>query len=205
VYDIRLLTLMSDVHIRAALKRELLSQYKDDDQTVIIEELGVQHGASRIDLAVVNGVLHGFELKSDRDTLTRLPEQARAYSSVFDHVTLVVAERHLCRAVDLVPVWWGIRVARGEPGGLSFCDLKLPMNNPSPDPLSVVSLLWRAEALTFLEELGGARGMHSWCRAEIYFELVSRAAFDHVRDRVRRCLRERQDWRSAGRRLSCGG
>ena len=73
VYDVLRLTLMSDACIRDALKRELLYEYKDDRQTVIIEELGVQHGTSRIDLAVVNGVLHGFELKSDRDTLTRLP------------------------------------------------------------------------------------------------------------------------------------
>jgi hypothetical protein len=204
VYDTWLLTPMGDVHIRAALKRDLLSQYKGDHQTVIIEELGVQHGASRIDLVVVNGVLHGFELKSDRDTLTRLPEQARAYNAVFDQVTLVVAERHLCRAVDLIPDWWGIRAARGETDGLSFCDLKLPMNNPSPDPLSVVSLLWRAEALDFLKELGGAQGMRSRSRADIYFEVISRAAFGRVRDRVRWCLRERQDWRAAGKRLSCG-
>jgi len=198
------ITPMNDAHIRAALKRELLLQYKDDRETVIIEELGIHHGTSRIDLAVVNGVLHGFELKSDRDTLTRLPEQASAYGSVFDRVTLVAAERHVRRAVDVVPSWWGIRVARAESGTLSFCDLKLPMDNPSPDPFSVASLLWRDEALSFLDELGGAKGMHSWTRAEIYFKLVDKAAFNRLRDRVRRCLRGRPDWRSAGRRLSCG-
>ena len=195
---------MNDVQIRTALKREILLQYKDDRETVVIEELGVHHGTSRIDLAVVNGVLHGFELKSDRDTLTRLPEQANAYGLVFDRLTLVVAERHLRRAVDVLPDWWGIRVARGDAGNLSFRDLKLPMNNPSPDPFSVVSLLWRNEALSFLEELGGASGLHSRSRAEIYFELVEKAAFNCLRDRVRRCLRDRRDWRSAGRRLSCG-
>lgn len=196
--------LVNDSHIRAALKQEFLFQYKEDRETVIIEELGVQHGACRIDLAVVNGALHGFELKSDRDTLSRLPEQASVYGAVFDRLTLVVGERHLRRAVDVVPDWWGIRVAREESGSLSFCDLKLPMNNPSPEPLSVVSLLWRNEALSFLEELGGAKGMHSWSRAEIYLKLVDRAAFNSLCDRVRRCLRERRDWRAAGKRLSCG-
>ena len=195
---------MNDVHIRAALIRELLFQYKGDRETVIIEELGIQHGASRIDLAVVNGVLHGFELKSDRDTLTRLSEQAQAYGAVFDRVTLVVGERHVCRAVDVVPEWWGIRVARAEPDGLSFCDLKLPLNNPSLDPMSVVTLLWRDEALDYLDELGVAKGMRSKSRAEIYFKLVDKADFNYLRARVRRCLRERQDWRSAGTRLSCG-
>ena len=100
VYDIPPAKLMNDVQIRTALKRELLLQYKDDRETVVIEELGVHHGTSRIDLAVVNGVLHGFEFKSDRDTLTRLPEQANAYGLVFDRLTLVVAERHVRRAVE---------------------------------------------------------------------------------------------------------
>lgn len=195
---------MNDVHIRTALKRKLLFQYKDDRETVVIEELGVHHGASRIDLAVVNGVLHGFELKSNQDTLTRLSEQANAFGSVFDRVTLVVGERHLCRAADIVPDWWGIRVARGKPNSLLFSDLKLPMENPSPDPFSVVSLLWRNEALSFLEELGGANGLRSRSRAEIYVALVERAAFSCLRDRVRRCLRDRREWRSAGKRLSCG-
>jgi len=195
---------MNDIHIRGALKRELLAQYKDDGETVIIEELGIQHGASRIDLAVVNGVLHGFELKSDRDTLTRLSEQARAYGAVFDQLTLVVGERHVLRAVDIVPQWWGIRVARAEPEGLSFCDLKLPMDNPSPDPMSIVTLLWRGEALSCLADLGSAAGMHSKSRAAIYAKLVDKADLNYLRDRVRRCLRARQDWRSGETRLSCG-
>ena len=195
---------MNDIHIRGALKREILAQYKDDRETVIIEELGIQHGASRIDLAVVNGVLHGFELKSDRDTLTRLSEQARAYGAVFDQLTLVVGERHVLRAVDIVPQWWGIRVARAEPEGLSFCDLKLPMDNPSPDPMSIVTLLWRGEALSCLEDLGSAKGMHSKPRTAIYAKLVDKADLNYLRDRVRRCLRARQDWRSGETRLSCG-
>lgn len=203
MYHIRLLT-TSDAHIRAILKRELLSRYKDDRETVIIEELGVHHGTSRIDLAVVNGLLHGFELKSDRDTLARLPEQATAYGAVFDRVTLVVGERHVRRAVEVVPDWWGIRVARAEPLGSSFCDLKLPIDNPSRDPESVVALLWRNEALRFLEELGAAGGMHSKSRAAIYSSLLETVDLNCLCRRVRRCLRERQDWRSAERRLSCG-
>ena len=196
---------MNDVHIRTALKRKLLFQYKDDRETVVIEELGVHHGASRIDLAVVNGVLHGFELKSDQDTLSRLPEQTRAYGAVFDRLTLVVAECHLRRAVDVVPDWWGIRVVHGKPDRLSFSDLKLPMNNPSPDAFSIVCLLWRDEALRFLAELGDTKSASSKSRSEIYAELVEKVNFDHLRGMVRRCLRDRRDWRAAARRLSDGG
>jgi hypothetical protein len=197
-------TPMNDAQIRKALKQKLAFQYKGDHQTVIVEELGILNGASRIDLAVVNGVLHGFELKSDRDTLTRLSEQARVYGAVFDWVTLVVGERHVRRAAEFIPDWWGIRVARRSAHGLTFCDLKLPLFNPSPDPFSVVSLLWRDEALDFLEEIDGATGMRSKSKTDIFSRLVARVDFNCLRERVRRCLRGRLNWRSAGTRLSCG-
>ena len=196
---------MDDALMRAATKQVLLLQHKGDAETVIVEELGIQHGLSRIDLAVVNGELHGFELKSDRDTLARLPEQTETYGRVLDRVTLVIGERHLRRAVEMVPEWWGIRVARVEAPELHFSDLKVAINNPSLDARCVAMLLWRDEALDLLEELGRARGMYSKCKAEIYSTLIEAVSLDHLRGRVRKCLRQRSNWRSAATRLSCGG
>ncbi|PYU20507.1 MAG: hypothetical protein DMG32_22135 [Acidobacteria bacterium] len=196
---------MNDALMRAATKQVLLLQHKGDAETVIVEELGIQHGLSRIDLAVVNGELHGFELKSDRDTLARLPEQTETYGRVLDRVTLVIGERHLRRAVEMVPEWWGIRVARVEAPELHFSDLKVAINNPSLDARCVAMLLWRDEALDLLEELGRARGMYSKCKAEIYSTLIEAVSLDDLRGRVRKCLRQRSNWRSAATRLSCGG
>ena len=68
---------------------------QNDPQTLIVEELGIRQGAARVDVAVVNGSLHGYEIKSARDTLERLPKQSELYSSVFDTITLVTAENHL--------------------------------------------------------------------------------------------------------------
>jgi phage gp46-like protein len=189
---------MRDSDIRAALKRELFSQYKTDRNTVVIEELGVHHGTSRIDLAVVNGVLHGYELKSEKDTLTRLSAQVVAYSAVFDLITLVVAERHVRRAAEIAPDWWGIKMARTKCGRLYFRDLKLPLRNPTADPISVAALLWRDEALAFLEELGAAKGVRSKSRSHIYLKLVKHIGLDDLRDKVRERLKDRRDWRSAG-------
>jgi len=195
---------MKDFHIRTALKRELLARHTDDPETAIIEELGILHGACRIDLAVVNGVMHGYELKSDQDTLTRLPEQIQAFAAVFDYVTLVAGERHVSHAVEIIPDWWGVRSARFDSGRLSFCDLKLPMTNPSPDPMSVVRLLWRQEALEVLRELDSTKASRSKSREWIYAELVAVASCSYLRDAVRRRLKNREGWRSGGLRLSCG-
>lgn len=196
---------MNDVLMRVATKQALFLQHKGDAATVIFEELGIQNGFSRIDLAVVNGELHGFELKSDRDTLARLPQQTETYGRVFDRLTLVVGERHVRRAIEMVPDWWGIRVARVESDRVHFRDLKVAITNPSLDPISVATLLWRDEALLLLEELGDATGMRSKCRAEIYSTLGESVDLNNLRDRVRQCLRQRPNWRSAATRLSCGG
>lgn len=64
----------NDLIIREALKRLLENRHAKDKKVRIIEELGVHHGTARIDIAVVNGIMHGYEIKSDQDTLQRLPE-----------------------------------------------------------------------------------------------------------------------------------
>ena len=137
--------------------------------------------------------------------LARLPEQTETYGRVFDRLTLVVGERHLRRAVEMVPDWWGIRVARVESGELQFSDLKVAINNPSLDARFVAMLLWRDEALDLLQEVGHTKGVQSKCKAEIYDLLVDLISLDELRDRVRARLRQRVDWRSASTRLSCGG
>jgi len=140
-------------------------------------------------------MMHGFELKSDRDTLHRLPEQARAYAAVFDYVTLVVGEHHLRHAIEIIPDWWGIRVVRLYRGQLVFRDLRLAMVNTSPDPLATVRLLWRVEALNILAEVSNRKVPSSRPRESIYSELLARVEFGHLRDAVRRCLKNRKNQR----------
>src|SRR3989442_10676852 len=135
---------MNGALMRGATKQVLLLQHKGDAETVIVEELGIQHGLSRIDLAVVNGELHGFELKRDRDTLARLPEQTETYGRVLDRGTLVIGERHLRRAVEIVPERCGLTVARVDAPEVHFSDLKVPINNPSLAATCFAMLLFLA-------------------------------------------------------------
>src|ERR1700685_1087145 len=102
---------LRDTDVRRALLHRLEVQDSGDNATRIVGEMGVGAGSVRIDIAVINGELSGFELKSDRDTLDRLPLQAELYSKVFDRVTLVCGERHAAKATQLVPAWGGITVA----------------------------------------------------------------------------------------------
>ncbi len=115
---------MKDSDLRTALLRRLTRRHSRDAEALILQELGLRHGAARVDVAVVNGLLHGYELKSDSDSLGRLARPL-VYGSVLDRVTLVVGRRHVEEAVGMVPAWWGVQVAEmGPRGGVLFSSVR---------------------------------------------------------------------------------
>ena len=56
---------MRDIDVRRAVRKKLGEQYAHDPDTRIVEEMGIWSGTVRIDIAIINGELNGFELKSD--------------------------------------------------------------------------------------------------------------------------------------------
>jgi hypothetical protein len=47
---------------------------------LVLDELGIDHGRQRADIAVINGRMTGYEIKSDRDTLAPLSNRAKGIS-----------------------------------------------------------------------------------------------------------------------------
>src|SRR4051794_28800137 len=101
---------MNDAVIRENLHRKVLGDYHACPHTLVLNELGLRHGEFRADIAVINGSLTGYEIKSDRDSLVRLVDQVKAYDSVFDHASVVVGCRHARSVASLLPPHWGIFV-----------------------------------------------------------------------------------------------
>jgi hypothetical protein len=151
--------LATDPEIRAALEALLLAEHANDPTTALLKEVGVCRGQVRMDVLIVNGVLHGFEIKSDRDSLRRLPAQVELYSKVLDKATLVVGDRHVHEALGLLPAWWGILLFRQRPASVDFVPVRSASQNPTPDPRAIAEFLWREDALALLEAKGAARGM----------------------------------------------
>jgi len=196
----------SDVVIRSTLKKKLENRHAKDKKVRIIEELGIRHGAARIDIAVVNGKMHGYEIKSDQDTLQRLPEQIEIFNSVFDKVTLVVGKRHLYNAINIVPDWWGVIVAKiDKNNSVVFNVIRKGENNRDQDGISVAKLLWREEALGILEEMGEADGLYSKPRSFIYEKLSSVCDRKTLGKKVRETLFFREEWRPDAPLILNGG
>lgn len=124
-----------DSDIRKVLIDLLRTEFCHEDD-LIVEELGCN--AARIDVAVINGSLHAFEIKSDSDSLHRLPAQIIAYQGVYDYVTLVCGRKLIEKAVAIVPETWGLMVAELHNGMVSLSEGRVVQRNHAQDP-------WRSQ------------------------------------------------------------
>lgn len=169
----------NDHIIRVELRRRIekeLDEYRKQTgkQADVFEELGVSHGRARIDIAVINGVMHGYEIKSDKDTLSRLFDQMHEYNEVFDKITLVVGQRHLLDAIHRIPEWWGITLAKidAEQQVVFFTIRDAKQNEDDRVLVSMARMLWRAQALRILEEKDAADGVRSKSRHVIHEKIA---------------------------------
>ena len=182
---------IDDSAIRSALKLRLVQERRSDSEMVIIEELGLCCGQARIDIALVTGQLHGYEIKSDRDSLRRLENQVRIYSQVLDQATLVVGDRFLDVAATTVPAWWGLLHVHAERGELRFCTLRQSGVNPGRDPQVLVKLLWAEHALKLLEQRNAARGVRGKPRRIVWDRVCDCFDVDEIAAAVRAGLKSR--------------
>lgn len=185
------------VSLRKFLENELRAYRKKEPKAEIFEELGVRHGSARIDFAIINGVMCGYEIKSDRDTLERLPEQVKEFSEVFDKLTLVVGKRYLYQAIYEIPDWWGIMLAKENTHGkIILQTIREPRKNTVQKEISVARLLWRDEAVRILEGRQEADSVRYKPREFVYQKLVNVFSFKELKQHVSSTLISREGWRS---------
>ncbi|TIT18867.1 MAG: sce7726 family protein [Mesorhizobium sp.] len=183
---------MRDADVRRAVKAHLQIVHEGDATTRIVEEMGVWSGTVRVDIAVINGELCGYELKSDSDTLDRLPYQVEMYGKVFDRMTLVVGGKHYKKAAALIPKWWGCYVADMKGDDVALKSKRTARRNPAPDPFIVAQLLWKDEAVAILEKYNLAKGWRAKPATEISNRLIGALSFRQLCDEVRAALKGRQ-------------
>jgi hypothetical protein len=183
---------LRDIDIRTALIKRLKKEFPEDR---IVPELGLCQGNSRVDVAVINGQLHGYEIKSERDTLERLPGQQSFYNRVFDRVTIVTSGRHVEKVRQAIPQWWGIMEVSGQRGKVRLELPQPPKNNPRPDPTAVAQLLWRDEALALLAQHALDHGLRNEPRRVLWEALVAALSIADLGREVREVLKARTGWR----------
>jgi hypothetical protein len=185
-----------DSQVRASLMKNVINDHIANPDTLVIEELGLNRGSCRVDVAVVNGLLHGYEIKSDADTLSRLPSQVVSYSAVLDKATLVVAASHLERALPLIPEWWGVRVVtKGIRGAILIEPMRPARMNDGIDASALALLLWRDELVAALASLDIQKSKLRAPRAQLAETLADMLPLKHLRPMVREQVKRRTGWR----------
>jgi hypothetical protein len=162
----------------------------------IIEELGVEQGSARIDVALITDRLLGFEIKSDRDTFHRLSNQIHAYNRVFGEITLVTGSALLEDALRLLPSWWGMMAADCDSAGsISLSLVREAQKNPLQEALSVAMLLWKTEAIEVLALHTARRVPSRWASAKIHAMLADVVPLELLQRLVATKLTAREPWR----------
>jgi hypothetical protein len=86
---------------KSALTHKILLGKHSLQTASLLNEFRV--GACKADLAILNGTATVYEVKSERDSLTRLEKQIAAYMEVFASVYVIAGENHVDAVIGSVP------------------------------------------------------------------------------------------------------
>jgi hypothetical protein len=186
----------SDSEIRAALHRKKFKTLHARKDTLIVDELGLVHAKARIDIAVINGCVHGFEIKSAADSLARLPGQLRLYSECLERLTIVCADKHVGEVRKIAPAWCGILIVTvGPRGGVKFAMLQKARQNPNVNAYKLAHLLWRPEAIDLLTKLNAPPHVLRRPRKQLYKSLAALLTVKQITTYIKESMAGREAWR----------
>lgn len=189
-------TRTTDSVIRLALHCKRLNRLKAQPNTLVIDELGLAHARSRVDVAVINGCIHGYEIKSAKDRLDRLQGQIDVYRQALQKVTVVAASRHLEGVLAVVPQWCGIiEVEQGSRGGVQLRGIRPAGTNPDVDSVVLAQLLWKPEVIQLLSQRGYDAKKLRRPRKQLYEMLSETLTTQEITSAIRLFMLQRQTWR----------
>jgi hypothetical protein len=197
----------NDREIRQALHQTELAGFHVCKDTLVVDELALAHAAARIDIAVINGCVHGYEIKSSIDSLARLPRQIELYAECLEKLTIVCAPKHLLEVKRIAPPWCGIvEVTKGTRNAISFRTCRKAKRNKGVSVERLAHLLWRDEAAKILSQYEDVpRPILRQPRKTLYAELSKRLTTSEITHHIKTAMAGRPTWRDLQAHASCGG
>jgi len=95
--------------LEAAIKASVINywigagEFQVGKDSIAIPEYVVDDFSARADLSLVNGCLTAIEIKSDSDSLDRLPSQLQTYTKCFHKVSVVCGPKHTHKVLGMIP------------------------------------------------------------------------------------------------------
>lgn len=162
-----------------------------DEVGVLVNKQTRYGSGSFLDLFGVGDTLVGVEIKSDKDTFTRLQRQASYYEANCDVTYVAVGER-LLKKMHEIPSNFGILLCY-DGGDVIQVELVRESTASPPTLEALYSLLWRDELIHLLRLHDLYKGMS---KARVYQMLEVLAPLGEVvRPQIKKLLYER-DWKT---------
>lgn len=96
--------------LKAAIIERLYAARHVVGDAVLISEMVVDNWARRADVVLANGRLWGFEVKSEQDSLNRLPGQIESFNRAFEKLTIVTVPKFEYAVREMLPEGVGLWV-----------------------------------------------------------------------------------------------
>lgn len=142
-------TVVHNYHGEEFHKYKLANLFLGKERTTCAFEIKVNN--SRLDFLVLNRYSKSFEIKSELDNLSKLEKQMDDYILAFDYNYVVIDERHLNRANDILNESYGIWCYNGA----GYKQVKSAVLNKGIDAEFQLRQLTKKELLNiFPSELG---------------------------------------------------
>ena len=184
---------MKDPHIREILRQTLLQPYINDRDSKVVEEMKLPLAKARIDMAVINGHLHAYEIKSASDNLLRLGGQIDGYQKIFDYVTVVIENKHYGKVYEYLPTWVGLCICSDTGGEGRITYIREPSLNKSQSPFHLAQLLWHDELVELLidQNIPHKKNDRNWILCKT---IINNIPLETLTRLVREKLKARTDW-----------
>jgi hypothetical protein len=160
------------------LKYKLFEQHSKQRNIVAAFEMKVNN--SRVDFLTINGVSTSYEIKSELDNLSKLSKQMSDYMLAFEFNYLVIDEKHIEKAKDLLPKDFGLWCYKNG----KYRKLKKANLNKEINPEAQLTLLTKKELIKSYPEKQGKikKILNSYSTYEINY-LFKQILKDRYRNR----------------------
>ena len=116
-------------------------------KTKLLSEVSVNNGMAIADLVSI-GIKssHCYEIKSDKDKITRILEQSKSFDIVFNKISLITTHAQYEKALNIIPQYWGIIIVSNTPES-KIRYLRKALLSPLFSEQKALLALWRDELL----------------------------------------------------------
>lgn len=181
---------MYDKEIRKALKGFLMNRKPSPSK--IVDELKVNNGFARADVVALYKYAHCFEIKGDKDSLSRVSNQVSQYDLAFKKITIVTTSKLLDSLELKIPNYWGILLAERNDDAITFKYLRKANSNPNFNGEVALLSLWKDELIAINSVIGKTQITKSQRRELIAQKLSEESTLADIASAVSQALFNRE-------------